>query len=270
MKQFGVIEQVLPTKADKSELIDLQNQILDKLRDMIQQILQQFANKEDVMRRFSQLSKKIREILDLLNRGAGEFNEDGMFTKKHIGPMACASCEKGLTNLQAQQADYHVWKKLPFRDPAERIARYGPGFSKILSHMRPNDMLSGSPSNRRSLHHQTQSIDDTALYYNNGGNSAREELKTDALGSSTGNGFFPKSAKKNQNSEFGRNVRQGLGSSTNPGSSINDGGVIMGDTQDFAMQNYSITPAKERPMGIQQSADDILPALKVKSPHNMK
>lgn len=35
MKQFGVIEQVLPTKADKSELIDLQNQILDKLRDMI-------------------------------------------------------------------------------------------------------------------------------------------------------------------------------------------------------------------------------------------
>ena len=35
MKQFGFVEQVLPTKADKTELIDLQNQILDKLRDMI-------------------------------------------------------------------------------------------------------------------------------------------------------------------------------------------------------------------------------------------
>ena len=54
------------------------------------------------MRRFSQLSKKIREILDLLNRDSGEMNEDGMFTKKHIGPVACASCEKNLVNMAGQ------------------------------------------------------------------------------------------------------------------------------------------------------------------------
>jgi hypothetical protein len=29
----------MPTKADKQELVDLENRILDKLRDMIQQIL---------------------------------------------------------------------------------------------------------------------------------------------------------------------------------------------------------------------------------------
>ena len=53
-------------KADKKDLFDLENRIMEKLKDMIQQILNQFANKDDVMKRFAQLSKKIREIMELL------------------------------------------------------------------------------------------------------------------------------------------------------------------------------------------------------------
>ena len=49
--------------------------------------------------------------------------ESGMFTKKYVGPVNCASCEKNITNLLAQPVDYHVWKRLPFREPSERIAR---------------------------------------------------------------------------------------------------------------------------------------------------
>ena len=57
---------------------------------------------------------------------SGNVNEDdAMFSKKHLGPQACASCDKNLTNLQGMAADYNVWKKLPYRDPNERIARYG-------------------------------------------------------------------------------------------------------------------------------------------------
>ena len=56
----------------------------------------------------------------------GNVNEDdAMFSKKHLGPQACASCDKNLTNLQGLASDYNVWKKLPYRDPNERIARYG-------------------------------------------------------------------------------------------------------------------------------------------------
>lgn len=32
--------------------------------------------------------------------------------------------------------DYHVWKGMPQREVGERIARYGAGFSKILSTLR--------------------------------------------------------------------------------------------------------------------------------------
>jgi hypothetical protein len=46
-----------------------------------------------------------------------------MFTKKPLGGMSCASCEKDIINLYGKKADYLPWNKFPFRDPSERIAR---------------------------------------------------------------------------------------------------------------------------------------------------
>jgi len=127
------------------------------------------------MKRFAQLSKKIREIMDLLSRQGGAdggHEQDAMFSKRHLGPQSCASCEKNLVNMYGQAVDFHAWKKLPFRDPSERIARYGQGFSKILSYMKPSDMFqtnaipaqrsSRSPG-RNSTHKPHQSIDDSHL-----------------------------------------------------------------------------------------------------------
>jgi len=93
-----------------------------------------------MMKRFAQLSRKIKEILDILAKQGNQPNEDdAMLTKKKLGPVACASCEKNLINIYGQAVDHYPWKKLPFRDPNERLARYGQGFSKILSNMRPVD-----------------------------------------------------------------------------------------------------------------------------------
>lgn len=50
---------------------------------------------------------------------------DGMLSKKNLGPIACASCEKDLVNMQGMPVDYHVWKGMPQREVGERIARYG-------------------------------------------------------------------------------------------------------------------------------------------------
>ena len=50
---LSVIHGILPTKADKSDLLDLQNAILDRVRQMIEQLLGQFATKEDVNRRLN-------------------------------------------------------------------------------------------------------------------------------------------------------------------------------------------------------------------------
>ena len=99
----------------------------------------QFANKEETLRKFAQISKKIREIMEMLRKCACQYQneDDAMFSKQPYGPVACASCEKNIVNLYGQHADYHAWRKLPFRDQGEQIARYGRGFSKTLSQMKP-------------------------------------------------------------------------------------------------------------------------------------
>jgi hypothetical protein len=126
------------------------------------------------MKRFAQLSKKIREIMELLARQGGNDpnTDDAMFSKRHLGPLACASCEKNIVNMYGQKVDHHVWNKLPFRDPNERIARYGQGFSKILSHMRPSDLISPghSPTRNMGPHSHHQSVDDTNIRPNYGQN----------------------------------------------------------------------------------------------------
>ena len=63
-------------------------------------------------------------MYELVGTSSKQPNEDdAMFTKKYVGPVNCASCEKGIVNLIGQPADYHAWKRLPFREPSERIAR---------------------------------------------------------------------------------------------------------------------------------------------------
>ena len=55
------------------------------------------------MKRFAQLAKRIREIMDLLNKNKGGADEeDAMFSKKPVNPASCASCEKNLVNMYGQ------------------------------------------------------------------------------------------------------------------------------------------------------------------------
>jgi len=60
-----------------------------------------------------------------------------MISKKHLCGINCLSCEKNILNIRGRQANYVPWERLPFRDPKERIARVGGGFSKMLSMIEP-------------------------------------------------------------------------------------------------------------------------------------
>lgn len=97
------------------------------------------------------------------NRGNGH-EDDAMFTKKPLGPMTCASCEKNIVNLEGRMADYLPWKRLPFKEPGERISKYGPGFSKILQMLRPEksiDISSPEPHHfkRSSMNDSVEDMD---------------------------------------------------------------------------------------------------------------
>jgi hypothetical protein len=59
----------------------------------------------------------------LHSHGSSTVEDDAMFTKKYVGPVDCASCEKGITNMNGLRSDQVNWNRLPFREPSERIAK---------------------------------------------------------------------------------------------------------------------------------------------------
>jgi len=239
----------MPNKADKRDLIDLERRIMDQLRDYIQQLLDKFANKDDVMKRFAQLSKKIREIMELLaKKGGHDEEDDAMFTKKPYGPVTCASCEKGLINISGLPVDYHVWKRLPFRDPNERIARYGQGFSKILAHMKATDVndsnLIGSPG-RNFAGHST-SVDDTYMYNtHHPGGAGGPYSQSNKIGVSNMKSRTPK-GRAGRTQGTMRNAQYPC-DTTQPGTSI-DENMMMDDVGNNTKMNssYIESNAKER------------------------
>lgn len=49
------------------------------------------ALKEDISKRFNNNSRRLREMMEMIKNKEATIDE-GMFTKKNLGPMACASC----------------------------------------------------------------------------------------------------------------------------------------------------------------------------------
>lgn len=74
----------------------------------------------------------MRELVETFDKQSPR-EDDGMFTKKNLGPMNCVACEKNLVGISGMPVDHTAWKKFPFKEPNERIARYAQGFSKMLS-----------------------------------------------------------------------------------------------------------------------------------------
>ena len=108
----------------------------DKLNEVLRQLLELIPNKEELNKKFEAINRKLRQIMEMLNnRPANDHEDDAMLTKKGYGPGNCASCEKDLVNIQGQPVDYYVWKRMPQRSQPDRIARYGQGFSKLLSNL---------------------------------------------------------------------------------------------------------------------------------------
>jgi len=85
-----------------------------------------FADKKDTKKALKLLEKQLKNLYDLFMSSRQHHNDnedDAMFTKKPLGGMSCASCEKNIINLYGNKAEYMPWNRFPFRDPSERIAK---------------------------------------------------------------------------------------------------------------------------------------------------
>lgn len=126
----------------KADFAQMDKALQDRLSDIVKALTKQFADKGDTRKALKIHEKQFQNLYNLImsKGGHGENEEDAMFSKKPLGGLSCASCEKGLIDMYGKRVEFMPWNKLPFRDPAERIARVGQGFSKMLSMINPDQL----------------------------------------------------------------------------------------------------------------------------------
>lgn len=136
-----LLQDSLNDKADKSQLAEVENAMMLRMNDIVAALTKQFADKAETKKALKLLERQLKNLYDLfMSKGQNPTDDDAMFNKKHLCGYSCASCEKDLVNLYGKKVEYMPWSKLPFRDPAERIARVGQGFSKMLSMINPDQL----------------------------------------------------------------------------------------------------------------------------------
>ena len=142
------LEESLNKKVNIDQFKLFEDSFNAKLKDLLDECIKRFADKNETKRAFKYLEKLIKdsESIKIVREG-----DDAMLAKKPLGGWSCASCQKDLEKLMGKVAPYQPWNRLPYRDPADRIARAGPGFSRMLATVQPEQFTS---RNKNSAFHQ--------------------------------------------------------------------------------------------------------------------
>jgi chromosome segregation ATPase len=136
------LENRMNDSISSSVLSDFEKGLLARIADLADDLGKKFADKQETRKALRHLDKLIRGLYEeSTNKREGD---DALFARKPLGGWSCASCEKGLEKLIGRVAPYTPWNKMPYRDPADRIARVGPGFSRMLATVQPEMMSTRS------------------------------------------------------------------------------------------------------------------------------
>lgn len=77
---------------------------MERINEMIKTMTKQYADKNDTKKAIKMLERQMKNLYDLyMTRGGSTaphtHEDDAMFTKKPLGGMSCASCQKDIVNL---------------------------------------------------------------------------------------------------------------------------------------------------------------------------
>lgn len=141
-------EEQLSKKATIDQLKALEGFMATKLKELFEECLKKFADKNETKKAFKYMEKLMKETETVKTVREGD---DAMLARKPLGGWSCASCQKHLEKLMGKIGPYQQWNKMPYRDPADRIARAGPGFSRMLATVQTEQF---SSRNKHSVFHQ--------------------------------------------------------------------------------------------------------------------
>ncbi len=80
----------------------------DRLSEIVKALTKQFADKGDTRKALKIHEKQFENLYNLImeSKGKNEHEDDAMFSKKPLGGMSCASCEKGLVDMYGRRVEF--------------------------------------------------------------------------------------------------------------------------------------------------------------------
>lgn len=130
------LETALEGKLDRDEFEKWKAE--NDFAQFLSGILKKFADRNEIMKLLKKLDARIAILEEMMHEnGMHDMGEHALLAKKPLGGWSCASCQKDLINIEGMRVQYYPWAKLPQRDPTERIAKVGQGFSRMLSALKP-------------------------------------------------------------------------------------------------------------------------------------
>ena len=131
------LSKLIKEKLDMENLNELRDFLLGKIDELINDLSEKFADKNDYNKNIKYLEEQIKKLFSLLNTRKEVFSfhnaDNWLLAKKPINSFSCAACESFIGDLKGEKNSFVPWNKLPVRDPGEKIYRMGNGFSKILN-----------------------------------------------------------------------------------------------------------------------------------------
>ncbi len=97
------------------DFIDFKAELSKSLEDMLSQIAKRFAEKAPLKKWMTNIEIEIKKLYEMFDELV-DHNETAMLSKKPLGGISCASCEKNLINLQGIKSQFLVWGKFPRRE----------------------------------------------------------------------------------------------------------------------------------------------------------
>ncbi len=80
----------------------------DRLSEIVKALTKQFADKGDTRKALKIHEKQFENLYNLImeDKAKHENADDAMFSKKPLGGMSCASCEKGLVDMYGRRVEF--------------------------------------------------------------------------------------------------------------------------------------------------------------------
>lgn len=131
-KQINDIVEQLELKANKGEIQQVEESLLQKLDKCVEALIKKLADKNDTKKALLFLEKRINDLYQLSFDKRGTNDDDPLIAKRPLF-WSCVSCDIDVDKYRGKLGEYKNWAVFPPKETTpDRMGRFGIGYYNMM------------------------------------------------------------------------------------------------------------------------------------------